>query len=146
MVSHLTSESYACSITDYDTDTVILTGGDPTYNRVERYGHSGLVETLPEFNQGRWAHGCSSYSKDGKKVFQTFLILEIILDIKKYLVVGGYDGSEYLSSTEIFTPGTDSSWTKVSPLSRTFSFAGSVNLNNRIYLFGDYSSILEIVF
>ena len=104
------------------------------------------METLPGLNERRYAHGCGSYIKDGKKVFLTFLIFWIILGLKKYLVVGGYDGSEYLSSTEIFTPGTDSSWTKVSPLSRTFSFAGSVNLNNRIYLFGDYSSILEIVF
>ena len=36
--------SGACSITDYDTDTVILTGGDSgDYD----YGHDGLEDTLP---------------------------------------------------------------------------------------------------
>ena len=46
---------------------------------MERYGHSGLVETLPGLNQGRVGHGCGSYIKDGKKVFQTFLIFLIIV-------------------------------------------------------------------
>ena len=105
---------------------------------MERYGHSGLVETLPELTQGRSAHGCGSYSKDGKKVFQSFLKNFIVLDFKKYLVVGGYaraSGSEYLSSTETWSPG-DSSWTTVSPLPRTVAYTESVSLNNRIYLFG----------
>ena len=112
-------------------------------DKVERYGHTGLVEPLPRLNQGRYAHGCGSYIKDGKKVFLTCLIFWTILGLKKYLVVGGYVGGVgALSSTEIFTPGTDSSWTTVSPLPRTVYTAGSVSLNNRIYLFGDYSSNL----
>ena len=72
----------------------------------------------------------------------------IILDLKKYLVAGGYYYSGipvieyYLSSTETWSPG-DPSWTTVSlsPLPRTVYGAGSVSLNNRIYLFGDYSNI-----
>ena len=56
-------------------------------------------------------------------------------------MVGGRDGGfKSVPSTEIFTPGTDSGWTTVSlsQLPRTVSSAGSVSLNNRIYLFGDY--------
>ena len=56
--------------------------------------------------------------------------------------MGGWGGGHYLSSTERWSPG-DSSWTTVSlsPLPRTVYGAGSVSLNNRIYLFGDYSNI-----
>ena len=103
------------------------------YN-VERYGHTGLVETLPGLNQGRWGHGCGSYSKDGKKVFHTFLIFCIIVDLKTYLVVGGRYSGE-LSSTETWSPG-DSSWSTVSPLPRDVAFTQAVNLNNNIYLIG----------
>merc|ERR1712183_840138 len=97
---NITEKIYqACSITDYDTDTVILTGGSTLRRRmfkVERYGHNGLLETLPQLNQGRYGHGCGSYIKDGKK---------------KYLVVGGRDSlSQYLSSTETWSQG-DSRWT-----------------------------------
>ena len=64
--------SEACSITDYESDTVILTGGERDDTRAsnvtERYGHSGLIETLPSLNVGRQGHGCSSYFKDGKQV------------------------------------------------------------------------------
>ena len=62
--------SSACSITDYESDTVILTGGytTTTISKVERYGHSGLKETLPDLNEPRRMHGCSSYIKDGKQV------------------------------------------------------------------------------
>ena len=97
------------------------------------------METLPRLNQGRRAHGCGSYIKDGKKVFQTFLIFLIILDLKKYLVVGGFHGPDFFSSTETWSPG-DSSWTTVSlsPLPRPVTYAGSVSLNNNIYLFGIY--------
>ena len=103
---------------------------------MERYGHSGLVETLPELNKGRRGHGCGSYNKDEKKVFQTFLIFEIILDKKKYLVVGGYDGGNALSSTETWSPG-DSTWTTVSPLPTAVGWAEAVVLNNHIYLIGE---------
>ena len=93
------------------------------------------METLPELNQGRYAHSCGSYSKDGKKVFQTFLIFFLIVALKKYLVVGGARGGNYLSSTETWSPG-DSSWTTVTPLPRTVALGEAVVLNNMIYLIG----------
>ena len=108
---------------------------------MERYGHSGLVETLPELKQRRYAHGCGSYSKDGKKVFQTFLLFFIILGLKKYLVAGGWKGGYALSSTETWSPG-HSSWTTVSPLPRTVAYTEAVVLNNMIYLIGKSNLIL----
>ena len=87
---------------------------------------TGLEETLPDLRQERRGHGCGSYIKDGKKVFQTFM---------KYLVAGGYSFLGTLFSTEIWSPG-DSSWTTVSPLPRAVAYTESVSLNNRIYLFG----------
>ena len=87
---HILYISDACSITDYDTDTVILTGGNPTWDRVEQYGHSGLLSRLPELNQGRYGHGCGSYMKDGKKVFQTFLIFSHYCWLKDISGGGGY--------------------------------------------------------
>ena len=113
---------------------------------MERYGHSGLVETLPELYQGRSAHGCGSYIKDGKKVFQSFLISFKVVDIKKYLVVGGYDdnNNNYLSSTETWSPG-DSSWTSVSKLPRTVGWAEAVSYGNQIYLIGKLISLIIII-
>ena len=66
--------SLACSIPDYETDTVVLTGGLDTYNdtdttSVERYDLKGFVENLPSLNQAREGHGCGYfYNKDGVKV------------------------------------------------------------------------------
>merc|ERR1712066_621754 len=114
----------ACSITDYESDTVILTGGYPTNSKVQRYGHSGLIETLPDLNYKRYAHACSSYIKDGKQVL---------------LVAGGRDSS-YLSSTEIFCPDYDSAWTVMSPLPLTRSYCEAVTLNNKIYLIGNWNT------
>ena len=64
--------SSACSIPDYDSDTVVLTGGiDVDYNymdTVQRYGLNGLVEYLPSLREARAYHGCGYYYKDGERV------------------------------------------------------------------------------
>ena len=73
--------------------------------------------------------------KDGIKVKISQHSKYIILVCKKYLVVGGHDGENCLSSTETWSPG-DSSWTIVSPLPRTAVYAKAVSMNNNIYLFG----------
>ena len=75
--------SWSCAITDYDTDTVILTGGyddmDNSITTVERYGHDGLEETLPSLNKARDSHGCGCYyNKAGQKVeFEVLLQLTL---------------------------------------------------------------------
>ena len=63
--------SFACSIPDYDSDTVVLTGGIDDYNSidtVQRYGLNGLVEYLPSMKEARSYHGCGYYYKDGERV------------------------------------------------------------------------------
>ena len=129
--------SDACSITDDDTDSVILTGGDPTHERVERYGHTGLLETLPSLNEGRQAHGCGSYyTKYGKKVVIQTSILNIFdNNLQIYLVAGGYYYGKHLSSTETWSP-LELNWRTVFPLPRPVAWTEAVSLNNMIYLIG----------
>ena len=50
-----------------------------------------MVETLLELKEGRAGHGCGSYSQDGKKVFQTFLIF-LYFDNCGFKVVSGNGG------------------------------------------------------
>ena len=47
----------------------------------------------------------------------------------------GYSDS-YLSSTEIYIPGQDYSWSFASPLPEPVAYLGSVSLYNNIYLIG----------
>jgi len=130
---------FACSIPDYDSDTVVLTGGltfnqsgGYTLNIVERYDLNGFVESLPYLNTDRVDHGCGYYYKDGERVL---------------LVAGGYNinGSAEswtpLHSTEILLPGYNY-WTYSASLPVPVASTASVSLHN-IYLIGnsaDYTS------
>ena len=59
--------SDACAIPD--GDSVVLTGGMMTLNKVSRYQmDQGWVEDLPELNIGRRYHGCASFTKDDEQV------------------------------------------------------------------------------
>ena len=53
------------------TDTVILTGGLLSYNRVQEYNLQGSVARLPDLNTGytgRWNHACGHYVHNGQIV------------------------------------------------------------------------------
>ena len=66
----------ACSISDYTTDTVIITGGWYAMSTVTRYDISGFLEDLPSLNEGRDNHGCAAFSReDSTLVFVTFEFL-----------------------------------------------------------------------
>ena len=59
--------SHACAIPD--EDSVVLTGGMFTENKVSRYQmDQGWVEDLPELKFGRVYHGCAAFTKDDKQV------------------------------------------------------------------------------
>ena len=74
--------SAACSITDYDTDSVIIIGGSgeggmsgqPTLasshsnTTVVRYNLDGLLEVLPSTNKPRVGSACGSYKANGEQV------------------------------------------------------------------------------
>jgi len=111
----------ACAIADQTT--VIITGGTYTQHIVSRYGTAGHIEDLPSLNQGRRNHGCGSYTDDnGGKVF---------------LVVGGNDGSNKLSSTEMLTR-TSSAWVMVNSLPRKMQAMTGGTLGNILYMTGGY--------
>ena len=52
---------FACSITDEDTNTIIITGGQYTMAIVSRYNSEGFVEDLPSLSTGRYLHGCEQF-------------------------------------------------------------------------------------
>merc|ERR1719477_339578 len=107
----------ACAIAE--ETTLIITGGVNTPNTVSRYGSSGHIEDLPLLNQGRYAHGCGSYSDNtGDQVF---------------LVAGGYK----LFSTEMLTR-TSSAWVMVNNLPRNIYALRGVTLGNILYMTGGY--------
>ena len=51
----------ACSIPDPETETVVVTGGQTALKTVSRYGKEGWKEDLPELQNGRFGHGCTSF-------------------------------------------------------------------------------------
>jgi len=116
----LPSTRDACAITDSDTDSVIVTGGDSTKIKASRYNMNGLVEELPTLNRGRSRHGCGSYTSSNKLV----------------LIVAGGDNAGG-KTTEKFMIG-DTAWTLVGNLPRsTFWISGAtISMNNKIYIFG----------
>ena len=50
------------------TDSVILTGGGHSYNRVQEYNLQGSVARLPDLNIGRHKHACGHYVHQGQIV------------------------------------------------------------------------------
>ena len=107
--------------------------------RVSVYNKAGHQRDLGDLRQGRHYHACSMY--DGNNGNEKVIIN---LNIKYYsdhcyqllIVTGGYDGSNYLDTTEIYQ---DSVWRTVSgrlpvPMARM----RVATVSNRILLFGRY--------
>ena len=59
--------SHACSI--QEDDRVIITGGH-SQTTVSVYDENGWREDLPNLNEGRMGHACSSFVSRGEKVCQ----------------------------------------------------------------------------
>ena len=57
--------SHACSI--QEDDRVIITGGH-SHTTVSVYDENGWHEDLPNLNEGRWGHACTSFVSRGEKV------------------------------------------------------------------------------
>jgi len=111
----------ACSISDYTTDTVIITGGWYAMSTVTRYDISGFLEDLPSLNEGRDNHGCAAFSRE---------------DSTLALVVSGGSGeSGKLSSTEILTTSS-SAWVLTDNLPRKMSGVRIASIAGFIYLTG----------
>jgi len=117
-----------CAIPDPTTNCVLLTGGYPALRTASRYCANGIPRDLPYLNQGRRYHGCGVYRDDsGDQVF---------------LVTGGFDGSNTISSTETLGTGTWSSsyWKNVNNLPRKISGVRGVTLGGVLYMMGGYDT------
>ena len=63
----------ACAIPDPDTDTLIITGGDPkNETSTSLYNEDGFIESFGTLNHGRAHHGCTSYVTHNKRVIKFF--------------------------------------------------------------------------
>merc|ERR1719430_3012103 len=113
--------THACSIPDKTTDTLLITGGLNTTKTVSRYSGFGFLEDLPSLNNGRYNHGCGAYMRED--------------GIQVYLVTGGYDGADYLSSTEIL-PTSSSTWVLANALPKKMCCMKGLSLDGILYMTG----------
>ena len=58
----------ACAIDDPDTETVVITGGNPDTDTVSVYGLNGWQRDLAPLRIGRRHHACSSFTTSDNKV------------------------------------------------------------------------------
>ena len=96
------------------------------------------MEDLPSLNEGRYLHGCGVYyAASGYQVIITYSILYYCYYkyCQVFLVTGGWDGSNYLSSTELLTSST-SSWTMANNLPRSMAGVRGVTLGGVLYMTG----------
>jgi len=112
----------ACSIEDPDTETVVITGGRYTSTTVSVYGLQGWVEDLQPLHTGRYWHACTSYKTAGTQVF---------------LVTGGYDGYDFLDTTEVYDPSVGS-WTAGARLPRPMRGLKAAYIAEQVLIFGGY--------
>merc|ERR1719369_1453224 len=115
------STTFACSIPDQTTNTLVITGGYFTMDRVSRYDQLGFLEDLPSLNFGKWNHGCGAYLReDGTQV----------------LLVAGGDVFN-TTPTEIL-PSDSSSWVLANPLPRKIYGVRGINVGGVLYMTGGY--------
>ena len=126
----------ACAIAGPKRGEVIITGGKHTMSRATVYNESGWTGTeLEDLNVGRQFHGCSAYELDVETVGNTHCegYLQKLLFLQYFLVTGGFDGSSYLDSTEVFT---GVSWRLMASLPRKMRHLRAANIDNRVILTG----------
>ena len=110
---------------------MLLTGGVDTPTTVSQYNEAGWVRDLPQLQQGRREHGCSSYNNaEGSKVGIDINYYRTIIIFQTYLVAGGW-GHNYdlLSSTELLVE-TASAWVYTGELPSPRSGLRGANIDN----------------
>jgi hypothetical protein len=106
-----------CSI-QLSADTIVLTGGSGTFSLVTEHsglGTGGEVTTreLPALLTHRAGHACGVYTVGGTQVGQGTLLPHSAFQVM--LVSGGWDGQQFLSSTEVMAH-PEGSWREAGPL------------------------------
>ena len=116
---------------------MLVTGGGLTRTTVSQYNEAGWVRDLPQLQEGRYGHGCSSYNNaEGSKVGIDINYYRTIIIFQPYLVAGGWTGSARLSSTELLEE-TASAWVYTGELpSPRYGLRGA-NIDNRILMTGN---------
>ena len=118
--------------------SVIITGGDFTLTTASQYNETGWLGDLPDLQQGRRGHGCSSYNNDeGTKVDIDINYCSTIIIFQTYLVSGGLDDESIarLSSTELLVE-TASAWVNTGELPSPRSGLRGANIDNRVLMTG----------
>ena len=116
---------------------MVLTGGRFTLTTVSQYNEAGWVRDLPELQQGRRYHGCSSYNNDeGTKVGIDINYYSTIIIFQTFLVSGGYSGSDNLSSTELLVESS-SAWVYTGSLPSPRHALRGANIDNKVLMTGN---------
>jgi len=108
----------ACGIPD--EDTIVMTGGWPPHDYVTRYNVNGFVEELPQLPGNRLDHACAA-----------------LPSTKAFIVAGGHDGSNQLSSVLTLLPGAQA-WTPLASLPRSMDGARASIVGGKMRLTGGW--------
>ena len=161
--SYNSNFSDTCSIPD--GDSVLLTGGfnsvvdcpspGEVSSKVHRYTQDlGWVEDLPDLKDGRYGHGCASFTMDAEQVTDHRSSEFILAFFQIYLVAGGcgqwqfdlycldVQCLEILASTEVYLEGK---WITVEPLPVGVVGVRGATLDNTVYMTGSYFRITEFL-
>jgi len=103
------------------TDFVVVTGGVENQKYVYAYGPSSYLYSLPYLLNGRYAHGCGQFVNNDENIV--------------YIVTGGYDTYDILSSTEILIKG-QSSWALAGSLPSSRAGLKGISLGNNVFMTG----------
>merc|ERR1711962_169241 len=99
-----------------------MIGGCCSHGKVDRYDSKGnYLNSLPDLLEARRRHACTTFTSSSGE--------------EGLLVAGGYNGGEYLSSTELFLP-SKKQWTKGGDLPRAMRGLRAARLSERVVVTG----------
>ena len=115
---------------------MILTGGYYSRKRVSEYSETGFTRDLPQLLQGRRSHGCSYFeNEEGTKVDIDSNSCGVII-FQTFLVTGGYNDSDDLSSTELLVE-TSAAWILTGELPTPRWGLRGANIDQRVLMTGN---------
>ena len=98
-----------------------------------RYNISGFVEELPQLPESRYEHSCAALPSTGVRLG----LDQPLKHFQAFVVAGGYNGSNYLSSVLTLLPGA-TAWTPLASLPRPLYGAQASIVGGRIRVTGGY--------
>ena len=105
----------ACSIPD--SDTVTITGGYFSPDKVTRYSRDGQATSLPPLQTDRWSHACGHYTdENNNKVSKTIVIVHCLSNVH-FCYRFSWSQATGFTGSQVLTPGA-SKWTAAASLPR----------------------------